>query len=255
MQDYSHSKLEIARKCMRLFKNKYIDKIKVDDKNDYNRFGNLLHEVIENYTGTGLEELVALYHKFYKKHPYTDNALKARAPIALKNIHSTWKKYIKDSKGTIVHEEDVKVQLNDTIKLNGKIDILIVEDDKLYIKDLKTSKNNKYGNFEAQIAMYMLLLHIKYDIPYSDMDGEIIYLCMEEQDKHGNVIKNLGLKNIVKPIKLDVADVEMLKEEIIHIDEKINRAIVKDVWKASPTWFNCTFCPYASTCADKYTGN
>jgi len=78
---------------------------------------------------------------------------------------------------------------------------------------------------------------------------------MEETDKHGNVIKNLGMKNITKPIKLDVTDVEMLKEEIIHIDEKINKAIVKDVWQAKPTWFNCTYCPYSHLCADKYCEN
>lgn len=255
---YSHSKLDVARKCMRLFKFQYIDKIKVDSDTIATDFGGLMHDIAEHYTGGGKSELLALYHKLcpsqYPK--IEDEGYRKRIPVALKNIHLFWEENLKGVPiDDIKAEDDIPIKLNDEIDLTGKVDLTILDEKtgRVRIIDYKTSKSKKYADHENQLAMYMLLLNRKYDIPYDVMDCEIIYLSMADKEKDGTPVENIGYENMSKPYReLCEADVELLLEEIENIHHRIKRSIKTGKWTASPGWFNCTYCPYADMCEDNY---
>lgn len=253
--NFSHSKLDVARSCWKKFKYQYIDHAKGIETRDAADFGEVCHYISENYKGNGKEELLALYHSYLKEKKIVLNSeYKKRVPLALKNIHSHWENVLKGLPlDNIKKEENVEIQLTETIKLNGKIDILIKRLDSTYlISDLKTSKNNKYADHRNQLSMYMLLLHKKYNIPYEDMDTDIIYLSMVPEDKNGNKILNEGYENIHKIYKLDEVDVECLISEIQTIEQQIIRNKERDQWKAKPTKFGCGFCKFKHLCKDKF---
>ena len=213
MQKYSHSLLDVARKCMTLYKFKYVDKIKLKNEDTSAAdFGSFVHEVAERYKGSGRDELLALKH-----------------------------------------ESDITIPLNEELSLTGKIDIVVIKDGRYRIVDYKTSKSNKYGDHSNQLAMYMLLLNRKYGISYDKMDCEIIYLALDSMTKKGEAVPNEGYKNISKVYKLEEMDVECLLSEIDMINKRIKKSIDKGEWAANPTWFNCTYCDFHTICPHKFS--
>lgn len=255
--DYSHSKLDVARKCMLCFKYKYIDKLKDKQESTASEFGNLVHSISEEYSGGGKEVLLKLYHKYKDKYKISDE-YKKKIPLALKNIHAYWVAFLsKEEKEKIKHELDFKttpIKLKEDISLIGKIDIYIeCKNGRYRIVDYKTNKNNKFSNHTSQLSLYMLLLNRLHGIPYDQMDCEVIYLSMDESDKYGNPILNEGYENISKIYKLDELDVECLTSEIFQIDERIKKSIDTGKWKSNPTKFNCTYCDFKDICPEKWT--
>jgi hypothetical protein len=256
--DFSHSKLDVARSCWLKFKYQYIDKIKdMPEDRSASDFGEVCHYISEHYTGNGKEELLALYHKALKngKEPIVLNEdYKKRIPLAIKNIHDYWYTVLKPlSPESVKKEEEIKIKLNEHISLNGKIDIHIVyPNGRSKITDLKTNKSYKFKDHRNQLAMYMLLLKYKWNIPYEQIDTDILYLALEDSDKYGNKIINEGYENIHKSYKLDEIDVECLKTEIETIYEQLKRNIERNQWKAKPTKFGCKFCKFNSICKEKF---
>lgn len=254
--NYSHSKLEIARSCWLKFKYQYIDHAKSVEIRDASDFGEVCHYISENYKGSGKAELLALYHEIINKNKITlVEDYKKRLPLALKNIHDHWNSKFKNlPEGTEIKKEDnIEIQLTESIKLNGKIDILIkYPTGNITITDLKTNKSNKYADHKNQLAMYMLLLNRKYKIPFENMETDIIYLCMLDSDKYGNKILNEGYDNIHKIYKLDEIDVECLLSEIITIDAQLKKNLERNSWKPKPSKFGCTYCKFNHMCAEKF---
>lgn len=254
MISYSHSKLEVIRKCLLLYKNKYIDKLEGEQDKSATDFGEVSHSIAENYKGTGKQELLDLYKGLVKeKYKLTDFYVK-KIPLSLKNIHTFHKTIIEDESVEWVKRElDLKAKLTDDIEINGKIDILIKYKNGRYkIGDYKTSKSSKYGDHTNQLAMYKLLLNKNYDIPYSSMDSDIIYIALDGEDKYGNIILNEGLENIIKPYDVTASDIYCLEEEIKSIHNMILKNMDTNIWKENPTWFNCTYCQYSKICTKKF---
>jgi CRISPR/Cas system-associated exonuclease Cas4 (RecB family) len=248
---FSHSKLDVARTCFLQYKFKYVDRIQVDGKADATEFGSLIHDVAEHYTGGGKDELLSLYHKFVKKYEITD-VYRLKIPLALKNVHTS---FVECGKGIKQKwsEDEVRVPYNDEIELNGKIDFRsLTTSGRHIIADYKTSKSNAYANHRNQLSMYMLMLHLKYDIPYKDMDMIVIYLALDGQDKKGNTIANEGWDNITKEYKLDESDVSALEMEITAIWNKIQKCTDRNDWPAKPAKFSCTWCPFNTICDKKW---
>jgi RecB family exonuclease len=255
MNHYSHSSLDIARTCMLRYKYKYIDKlkIKIEDKSAAD-FGSVMHEIAENYKGSGREELLKLYReRVPSKYQLTD-FYKAKIPVALKNIHEFWKVVLSsDLVESIKHEEDLSIDFLKDIKLVGKIDIVIKTKDGRYrIVDYKTSKSRQYADHTNQLAMYMYLLNKSQDIPYDKMDCEICYLALDAMTKKQEPVKNEGYENISKVYKLEESDVTCLISEIEMIHKRIQKSIAKGEWSHNPTWFNCTYCDYNTICDKKF---
>jgi predicted RecB family nuclease len=251
---YSHTKLDVARKCMLMYKFQYVDKIKIDGDTAASDFGSLIHGIAEEYKGGGKIELLALYHKGIETYKLTD-FYKAKVPLALQNVHEYWKAILANEEVVkeVKHESDITVPLNETLTLNGKIDIVIEQKNgRFRIVDYKTNKSNAYANHNNQLSMYMLMLNKKYGIPYDKMDCEVVYLAMDAENKKGDKIKNSGYDNISKIYKLEECDVECLISEIETIDKAIEKSIAKNEWKARPGKFACTYCPFNPLCDKKW---
>jgi RecB family exonuclease len=252
---YSHTKLDVARQCMKKFKFQYIDKIKIEEEDTTAAdFGNIIHEIAEKYTGGGKEQLLALYHEVVpSKYPMPEK-YRQKLPMALRNVHSYWESVLSAGCEKIDHELDTTIDLNEEISLNGKIDLIIQKDGRYRIGDYKTAKSKEYANHTSQLAIYMLLLNKKFDIPYEKMDCEIIYLALDPQTKRGVEVLNEGYENISKIYKLEESDVECLIAEINMIHSRIQKSIDKGEWSANPTKFNCTYCKFKSLCDKKMEG-
>lgn len=248
---FSHSKLNTVRKCMKLFHYKYILKEIGEEDDDPKNFGNLIHKIAENYTGGGKKVLLKLYNQFKDKYDFDMKTYKKRLKLALKNIHTFWKENLQDTE--FKTEQEITENFIDDISLTGKIDVMITVDNKVRIIDYKTSKSTKYDDHTDQLAMYMFLIHKKYDIPYENMECEIVYLSLVDEDKKGNVVLTEGYENISRVYSVDESDVAMLGEEIEAINHRIQRALRTDKWIARPSWFNCTYCPYKDLCDEKWT--
>lgn len=252
MQTYSHSKLEILRKCFLLYKYKYIDKLKDIQDRSATDFGEVCHFIAENYKGTGRKELETLLkQKLTKEYKLTD-FYKNKLPLALKNIH-TYNKLLSDASiESVEHELDLTFPLNDEISLTGKIDLMIkYKNGKCRIVDYKTSKA-KNANHTNQLSMYKLLINRKFGIKYDDMSTDIVYLALENITKHGDLVLNEGLENIILPYEVDEMDINCLIMEIESLHNKINISKDKNIWNCNPTWFNCTYCGYKHICDKKF---
>jgi RecB family exonuclease len=250
----SHSKKELANKCMKQFFYKYIEKVELEDEvvdTSASDFGSCIHEIAENYTGGGKEELLALYHKLVPSKYVIADHYKKKIGTALKNVHTYYVNFLKKQKG-YEHELDLTVDFNDDIVLTGKIDIKIDKDDgKVRVVDYKTKKSMTFYDPTDQLAMYMLMLNLKYGIPLEDIDCEIVYLSLDPEDKKGNQILNEGYENIAKVYNVSVEDVEILKREIMVLLKRINKNKKTGEWLPQPSWFNCTYCPYKKICEDR----
>jgi len=247
---YSHSKLEIARQCMLKFKYQYVDKLpgKEEDRSAAD-FGEVCHFIIEHYKGGGKEELLAHYHQIVPAKIILSDKYKAKIPVALKNIHDHWKQVINQPGHVKTEpEQELTVDFRDGLKLTGKIDLLIeYTDNKWKVTDYKTSKSLKYANHRDQLAMYMLLLHLKWNIPYDRIDTDVVYLALDEFEKDGTPVLNEGYENICKTYKLDETDVECLITEINMIHTKLEKNKDTNQWKANPNKL-CNWCKYKSIC-------
>lgn len=253
MINYSHSKLEILRKCFLNYKYKYVDKL--DDEQDRSAadFGEVCHIISEKYNGTGKKELLSLYKEITKQKYVLNEFYIKKIPLALKNIHTFYTNYLNDPNVVdIKRESDILINLNETIQLNGKIDLIITyKNNRVKIIDYKTSKA-KNANHTNQLSMYKLLIHKKYNIPYDLMDTEIIYLALNAETKYGEKVLNEGIENIKLPYSITETDIFCLISEIEQIDNMIKLSTEKNDWKSNPTWFNCTYCGYNKICPKKF---
>lgn len=252
---YSNTRLDVARQCMKKYKFQYIDKIKVFTDQTYLLFGRCLHKISEEYQGNGKQELLELCQTYARKYNIK-NEFKSKLLLALKNIHVVHKfmKSLDDIK-SIEQELRITIDLNDQYKnkLLGIIDVLITfNDGSILIIDYKTNKSKKYSNYGNQIALYMHVIHKKYNIPYEKMSNKLFYVALEPEEKDGTKVLNEGIENITSCYSLDNTDVEMLLEEIQSIDNKLRKAMISNKWKSNPNWFNCTFCDYSEHCDEKY---
>lgn len=236
---------------MKMLKFKYVDKIKMtQDDTSSGDFGNAMHEIAENYKGGGKDELLTLYHQLVQGKYEINDYYRKKIPIALKNIHSYFKKFLLKQK-SYVSELDLTVPLDDEITLTGKIDVYVeTNDNRIRVVDYKTKKSYKWYDPKEQLAMYMLILNIDRGIPLKNIDTEIVYLSLDEEDKYGNKYENVGYENVAKCYDVDEEDVILLKREISVLRKRIKKNLKSGEWLSTPTEFNCTYCDYNSICED-----
>lgn len=243
----SHSRLEVSRTCMKQFNYAFIEKIEAkDDDTSAADFGSLIHEIGEFYNGEGKAWLIGMFHKLVPSKYKLSDAYKQKVPLALKNLHTYYMNRIhgNDAKREIA----IRYQLADDIKLTGKIDVLLHQDVRKIVVDYKTKKSNKFYDPTDQFAMYMLLLNKQMGIPLKDIDCEIVYLCLDGEDKRGNLILNKGIDNILKTYKVGEKEVLLLEREIKTLYNKVNKSKASGIWIASPDAFACKYCKFNKIC-------
>lgn len=253
MDSYSHSKLDILRKCFLQYKYKYIDKLEAEKDTIATDFGEVCHLISEHYTGSGKVELLKLYKNLVPEKYKLIEKYVHKVPLALKNIHAYNTKILKHKDVVEVNNElNLKTQLTEEIEINGKIDVLIKYKNGRYkVVDYKTSKA-KRNDYTNQLAMYKLLIHTNYNIPYDQMDAEIVYLALDGETKYGEIVLNEGVENIISTYNIEETDIYCLISEIEHLHKCVKTSLDKNDWSCKPTWFNCTYCDYKNKCDKRF---
>lgn len=250
----SHSRLDVYRKCHRQFWYEFIKELPKEDENkEASDFGSCCHEILEKYTGGSKQELMELYKSMVPtKYPITSK-YKKKIPLALKNIHMYYKTILRKYPSAF-KEKQIRIKYNVGVILTGKIDLIIEQDDGIYlVVDYKTKKTYKFSKPEEQMSMYALLLDRDKQIPLEKIRCEMVYIALDGEDKYGNIILNEGYENIVKPCRVKPTDVESLKKEIETLQIRVEKYTEEKDWLTSPTKFNCTYCPYNKSCEDSLT--
>ena len=178
----SHSFMETMESCKRKWFHRYVQKLypKVEDDGS-GTFGSFTHEVAEDFRGTSLKDLMLLAKEKLKDYEINDT-YKPKVKNTLLNFFKYYKENLEhlDSK-KIKREQDFSFPSHiEGYDFKGLIDILIVRNNKIVIGDYKTNKKEKDNT--KQLAFYFLLLKFVGAVKEDEIDGEIIYLSLEDED-------------------------------------------------------------------------
>ena len=187
----SSSCLDTYDQCKYKFYLRYILKQYPNIPSEYLDFGNLIHQIAEDWTGGTFTEMFAMFQEIYKtpygfqkdRHYSLPKHYKPKVKKALWNFYNFYNTTLKDLKrGSdyfIEHQIDIS---KPTYTLFGKIDLLYVSGDVLYLCDYKSSKAVK--DYREQLAYYFFLLKLEGITTEEFLDVKMIYLCLDSQEDY-----------------------------------------------------------------------
>jgi hypothetical protein len=218
---FSHSSLDVFSKCAFEWYLKYIELNYPEKNNPTTDFGNLCHEIGENYFGGGRAETKRLCKEYVKM------------PLAMARIEKFFEAKLANSP-KVFREKEFRLALNPYIDVTGKIDVLYKDDDSWTVVDYKTSK--KFGNYEKQFAFYYYLLSKYANKVPEKMKFQGVYLCA------GN---GTEIHDFVKETVLDKSCIELTED---RIEDCYNTILTKDIgdkskWHKNPHIL-CDWCEY-----------
>jgi hypothetical protein len=234
----SHSSLDLLDKCPYSWYEKYIQKFypEVED-NTASEFGGLFHEVAENYTGTGIEEVYALIKKFRYKYVFNQE-YEDKIPKAINSFLYFYNTHLKNAK-KVYREKKITILLNEFLALTGSLDVLYQNDNNEWtIVDYKSSK--KISDCSAQLSCYFYLLTAISGKAPDKINCQVVYLVAgnSEQDTVQNYI-------------IDSDDRQTFENKLWSAVTKISQLGVENVgvWKKKPGPL-CPWCMYykSDTC-------
>ena len=243
---FSTSSLDALEKCPYSWYLRYIDQNYPEVQEPVTDFGNLVHEVGENYFGGGQDELKRLVKQFEVKYILTPE-FELKLPLALARIDAFYTAKLADSP-KVFHEKEIRLALEgyeDHIDVTGKIDVLYKDINEWVIADYKSSK--KFGDFTKQFAFYYYLASkINKNIPET-FKFQSVYLCAGS---------GIEIKDFVKEIVLEKSDIEITESRIQFGIDKILKLGVDDVtkWKKCPSIL-CSWCKYQNSIPQICEGN
>lgn len=156
------------------YKKKYIEQVKSPTKSSKNlSFGNSLHSSLNEFNLLNTEEqtLIAL-ERILNKNWITDGYSSTEEMlnnfIRAKNIFSNYFKNRKDFGKTLLSEDMVYYNVNNSLTICGKIDrVFINNDGKIELVDYKTGNNTNLMidiNTDIQLPLYIVLLKHRLNI-------------------------------------------------------------------------------------------
>lgn len=256
---YSHSSIETFKNCPLQFNYRYVEKVKIDLKQNIEAFmGSMVHDTLEKlytdlkYNKTlSLEETLEVYNKYWTdqfsfdtveiiREGYTEENYRSLGEKYLTNYYNTYKPFNQGT--TLGLEMQVNISLYDskkdkTYNLIGYIDRLsLVSENHIEIIDYKTNnvaKTQEEVDKDKQLALYSIA--VREQFPFI----EKIDLCW--------FFLSAGIKQVSKR---DENQLVILKQEIIETIREIEDAIEKDKFPAKPSAL-CNWCSYRSICPFK----
>jgi putative RecB family exonuclease len=251
--------METFRNCPLQFNYKYVEKIKIETKQNIEAFmGSMVHETLEKlYVDLkynkilSLEEIIIYYNNIWKdnfsfdkveiiREGYTENQYKSLGEEYLTNYYNTYKPFNQGK--TIGLEMKINLSLydkerNKTYNLIGYIDRLsLVSENHIEIIDYKTNispKTQEEVDIDKQLALYSIAVREKF--PFI----EKIDLCW--------FFLSVGIKQVSTRT---VEELDLLKESSIKVIREIEDAIVKNKFPGKPSGL-CNWCSYRSVCPFK----
>ena len=219
MTIYSYSRLKCYEQCPRKYKFQYIDKIKIEARENVELFlGKRVHETLKKLyrdlqyqKENTLGELLDYLHYMWSKN-WNDSIVIVKKKYCQEDYQNTASKYITDyyhrckpfNHGrTIALDERIFINLNGSngYKMIGYSDRLVKNDDSCYeIHDYKTSSRFPFGNKiynEKQLALYSIGVKERY---YDVKDIDLIWHYL----KFNKEIKSSWTDEEIKKLKYNI---------------------------------------------------
>jgi RecB family exonuclease len=220
---YSKSKIDTFKKCKLQYKLKYIDKIKLPQPHsDDLQFGGWIHKVLEDYDPdkNNLKEVV----KYQRDYDIRGRDYKKAMPETFKNAVEFTKKFWKYPRQA---EERITYK-DDSVNINGIVDLRMEQGDYLLVVDYKSSKSPNAQRHEYQMKMYAFMLSKIHDIPAEKIRCMIYYPRIDAYDRYQ--FSSGELKEFERELIGDIAKIEL----------------TTDSFPAEPG-YHCRWCPYLDT--------
>lgn len=231
----SASKIKTFSTCKAKYRFLYIDHLPKIER-DFQVFGKCLHESLENFCRSLLNKEKKPDNVLMKR--AFDGALKTWGNKLTTEQKNECFKILKEYLYIRAHnelpkiigvEKDFSITINNSILLNGFIDVVYNYDDVLYIDDYKTSKTSKYLKKDLlQLKTYA------YAMMHDDPSIETV--------KCSYVMLRLNFERIEKEFKRK--EIMKLPKQFLEYAEKIN---AEKLYRPS-TGPLCKFCDYLSNC-------
>lgn len=150
MKALSASKVDCFFGCQRLFKYKYIDKVKTQVEPAYFAIGNIAHAALEEYHKSCRTKNNSVMEKSFKKALVSQKCMERvdKGELSLANLYNIkemlvkYLKYIEKNKpGKILDVETFFTIKSDGVSIRGKADRVDLVDDSLVIIDYKSSSS------------------------------------------------------------------------------------------------------------------
>jgi RecB family exonuclease len=239
----SHSSLETMSKCRRAWYLKYIQKLYVEKDNDVTDFGNLCHEICENYFGGGQIEIKRLFNLYNRKYILTPE-YEAKLPLAFKRIEKFFDSNLANS-SKVYHEKEFRIFVNSYIDVTGKIDVLYKDvNDEWVVVDYKTSK--KMGDHTAQFSFYYYLISKITGKTPKKLKFQGVYLCAGSGEE---------IEDFVKEETLESDAIDDAENRVGNgINTILALGIDESKWKLCPNVL-CSWCEYQNSEPQVCVGN
>ena len=277
MYRLSYSQIYKHFKCPYSWALHYKSKIKIYNASLAPTFGTIMHETIQHYLQIMYDSSIKLADELKINEILSDNIVKTYNIEVDKNegkqfateedlmeMYMTGIEIVKDFKKRkkkyfgkrgvklIGIELPLHYNITDNIQFYGKLDIVIEEIDKIYIRDFKTSyygwKDNKKKDLmtRSQLQLYKYFYSKEHNIPLDNIDVDFIILkknifenCDWPQPRVQQYTPPSGKNSINKVVKL----VDNFIDDCLNEDGSI-----KDKeFKATPSVENCKWCEYKHT--------
>ena len=228
--DLSYSKISLFTECPRKFKFAYVDKIAIPENRSM-LIGSALHWLLQRY-----------YSKIdiVPEHEFEKEIIDVAQRILEKYIQKY--KLIDDFK-TIDHEVPFTFKRND-ITWNGKIDLVIEKDNKLYIVDHKYSSRKFIESFMALNFQGVLYYYYYGYVLGKNVTGIIwnTISCPNKLLKDGSLSTTLEMQRFIT-YKTD-KEVNKMWQTIDEVVEDIqNEKFIPHISRQL-----CEYCPYIEEC-------
>jgi len=237
-------KFKISFSCMNVFDQckykfflRYIKKIYPDIWSEYLDFGNIIHNVSELWKGGTKKELNELFLKVFKtpqgfkkdkKFHLPMNVYKPKIKKALNNVWHFYEDHLKDNEFFAEHELSIE---KSKYELFGKIDLMYIKDDVLYVCDYKTSKATK--DYSDQLAYYFYLLREDGYIEEDFLCCKLVYFCLDNQEDYH-----------IQDYELNLEDLNTCKTNLVDfIKGKELRGTDETKWEKQTSGL-CPYCDY-----------
>lgn len=249
MTVYSHSRLSTFENCPLQYRLKYIDRVKVEERETIEAFmGSRVHEALEKLYGdmrllktNTLEELLSFYNENWQK-SYSGDVRIIRKGFSPENYRATGEKCIReyyarynpfnDGK-TLGLEQMINIDI-EGYKLQGFIDRLSSSGDQAYeIHDYKTSQRlpeQMHFETDRQLALYNIGVQDMFD-DASQVNLVWHYLVYDKEIRS----------------QRSQEDLSKLKSDIVTLIERVEKAQEESEFPAVESGL-CNWCEYQSLC-------
>lgn len=238
----SVSKLKTFEDCKAKFKFSYIDKLPKKEW-EFHSFGKFLHSVLE-YFHLQLRDKPDQPLNMIMKESYIKAKEIYEPKLSKEKIKEIWElcfvylKQISEQRKTntlpdfLAAEKEFNINIENTILLNGFIDKIQLDSDKiLHVADYKTSKNDNYlKNDFFQLKTYAYVMFLT--------DPSL------KKVRTSYIMAKMNFKEIRKEFTLD--DVKEVEDYYL---EKAAMMRAEAAYKPKPSRL-CNFCDYLENCPD-----